>query len=99
CAPGCRARQRSAARRRRGNVDRAHEPGSRGSVVSGTRTRSTSSEYNRDTILAEIRRTAAENAGKPLGMARFRDETGIRPEDWEGRYWARWSDAIREAGL
>lgn len=50
-------------------------------------------------ILAEIKRTAAGNEGVPLGRARFQDATGIRPADWEGRYWARWGDAIREAGL
>lgn len=50
-------------------------------------------------IIAEIRRTAAENGGKPLGRARFQDATGIRPADWEGRFWSRWGEAVTEAGL
>ncbi len=31
-------------------------------------------------------------------MRRFLAETGIRESDWLGRYWTKWSDAIREAG-
>lgn len=50
-------------------------------------------------ILDEIRRTALENGGKPLGIARFFKETGIRQENWYGRYWIRWSEALREAGF
>ena len=50
-------------------------------------------------ILSEILRTAEENGGKPLGRVRFATETGIRESDWSGRYWARWGDAVREAGL
>lgn len=53
----------------------------------------------REHILAEIRRTAAANGGKALGQARFHAETGIRSADWRGRYWARWGDAVAEAGL
>jgi hypothetical protein len=49
-------------------------------------------------ILAEIERTTAENDGKPLGRDRFLNETGIREHDWN-RYWPRWSDAVRAAGL
>lgn len=50
-------------------------------------------------ILAEIRRTAAENGGVPLGMQRFWTVTGIRKTDWLGRHWVRWGDALIEAGF
>ena len=50
-------------------------------------------------ILAEIQRTAVANGGLPLGRQRFADETGIRETDWSGKHWARWGDAILEAGL
>jgi hypothetical protein len=49
-------------------------------------------------ILDEIRRTAEANGGVPLGWRRFQAETGIRQTDWS-RFWARWGDAIREAGF
>lgn len=49
-------------------------------------------------ILEEIRRTAKENGGAPLGRRRFLRETGIRESDWLGRFWVRWNDAVREAG-
>jgi hypothetical protein len=49
-------------------------------------------------ILDEIRRTAEANSGKPLGRLRFEAETGIRLTDWS-RFWARWGDAVREAGF
>ncbi|HSQ28297.1 MAG TPA: GIY-YIG nuclease family protein [Gemmatimonadaceae bacterium] len=53
----------------------------------------------KEEILTEIRRTAAENGGVALGKKRFLDATGIAESDWSGRYWARWGDALREAGV
>ena len=50
-------------------------------------------------ILSEISRTAAGNGGIPLGTARFLAETGIKSSDWHGKYWARWGDALKEAGF
>jgi len=54
---------------------------------------------NKSEILQEIQRTAAANDGVPLGSRRFAAETGIKEYDWKGKLWARWSDAVREAGF
>jgi hypothetical protein len=48
-------------------------------------------------ILQEIKRTTTANGGTPLRRFQFESETGIKRYDWFGVYWARWSDAIREA--
>jgi hypothetical protein len=50
-------------------------------------------------ILREIQRSAKANGGVPFGEARFATETGITRRDWYGTYWARWGDAVREAGF
>jgi len=53
---------------------------------------------SKEKILDEIKRTAKENGGKPLGMNKFEKETGIKPYDWQ-RYWAQFSKAQIEAGF
>ncbi len=50
-------------------------------------------------ILSEIRRVAANQNGRPPGVDKFRTEAGIGEHEWRGVYWARWSDALREAGF
>ncbi|WCO68717.1 GIY-YIG nuclease family protein [Iamia majanohamensis] len=53
----------------------------------------------REDILGEIRRIAMENDGRAPGKKAFQRQTGIPESRWSGRYWARWSDAVAEAGL
>lgn len=56
-------------------------------------------EVDKQHILDEIKRLARINNGAPLGRKIFERDTGIRTADWYGKYWARWSDAVLEAGL
>lgn len=56
------------------------------------------SNITKQEILEAIRKTAKENAGKPLGKKRFRNVTGIKVYDWE-KYWARFGDLLKEAGF
>ena len=53
---------------------------------------------DKQTILDEIRRTAADNGGTPLGRKSLEIETGIKEHHWK-KYWAKFTDAQREAGL
>lgn len=53
----------------------------------------------RDIIIAEIKRTTQANNGKPLGSRKFESETGIKSAIWLGKIWARWGDALQEAGF
>lgn len=50
-------------------------------------------------IVAEIRRIAAKNDGRPPGIRGFSNETGLSRSSWEGMYWSKWSDALSEAGF
>lgn len=53
---------------------------------------------DRAEIIREIQ-ALAKRDGKAPGRRRFEVATGVPMHDWYGRYWARWSDALREAGL
>ncbi|PIR17038.1 MAG: hypothetical protein COV46_05880 [Deltaproteobacteria bacterium CG11_big_fil_rev_8_21_14_0_20_49_13] len=55
-------------------------------------------KFSKEHIIHEIKRTAGENGGKPLGKGLFWKQTGIRESDWLGKYWVRWSAAVSEAG-
>lgn len=54
---------------------------------------------DRQEIIDEIRRMAKANDGVAPGSYRFQSTTGLPETAWKGRYWARWSDALVEAGL
>lgn len=48
-------------------------------------------------ILEEIRKFAAREQKSP-GEREFVAATRIKQSAWKGKYWARWTDAVREAG-
>lgn len=52
----------------------------------------------RERVISEIKRLAAES-GRVPGIRAFEEQTGIPRREWMGKVWARWSDAISEAGF
>lgn len=54
---------------------------------------------NKADVLSEIRRVAQQMGGKSPGLRTFESESGIKRDQVVGVFWARWSDAIREAGF
>jgi hypothetical protein len=55
--------------------------------------------FSKEEILTQIRRLATANGGIAPGRLTLESESGIRESDWSGVYWARYSDAVREAGF
>src|SRR5437660_10219857 len=53
---------------------------------------------SREEILSEISKFVAANEGQIPGERTFATATRIKGSAWKGKHWARWSDAVREAG-
>lgn len=52
----------------------------------------------RDDVLKLIRFHSAQNDGRGVSMDKFAELTGIKRHEWQGKLWARWNDALSEAG-
>ncbi len=55
-------------------------------------------KFEKDYILKEIIRTVRENGNTALGILKFEKQTGIKRDDFLGKYWTKWSDALKDAG-
>lgn len=53
---------------------------------------------SREEVLTEIRKFVATNDGEIPGERTFVAATRMKQSAWKGKYWARWTDAVREAG-
>ncbi len=56
-----------------------------------------SMKFTKAHILSEIKRVAVADGSAP-GRRRFESETGIKENDWYGKHWRTWGDALIEAG-
>jgi hypothetical protein len=50
-------------------------------------------------ILSKIRELSYDSTGKSIGLKKFCKASGISRAQVCGKYWAKWSDAVSEAGL
>jgi hypothetical protein len=50
-------------------------------------------------LLVELRKFVEANNGVIPGERTFVAATRIKQSAWKGKYWARWTDAVREAGF
>ncbi len=50
-------------------------------------------------IIEQIIEVSRAIGGKSPGRRLFERLTGVKEADWSGKYWARWGDALKEAGL
>lgn len=53
---------------------------------------------SREELLAEIRKFVTANNGAIPGERTFVAANRIKQSAWKGKHWARWTDAVREAG-
>ncbi len=53
---------------------------------------------SKEEILDLLRQTAEANGSVPPGKDKFARLTGVAESEWLGKYWARWSDLVSEAG-
>jgi hypothetical protein len=53
---------------------------------------------SKDEVITQIQRIAKAE-GAPPGYRRFEIASGIAYHEWYGRYWAKWGDALVEAGF
>lgn len=67
-------------------------------VATQTRIVTATAMVQKDEIIAQIHRIAKAD-GAPPGRQRFENVTGIKRHEWYGLHWARWGDALEEAGL
>jgi len=52
---------------------------------------------SKEKIIYLICKLAFFNGGTPVGMDEFERKTGIRRNNWQGKYWSNWSEAVHEA--